>query len=134
MNFGRQDFARDVDASPIMTDAKFLYDAAANRSTTQGFSMFHRRTAVDVKMINPKLDDIFGKWMWTNTLQQVADGLTKTAVREKIVEVLNRLWGAASRSTIRAHVGTLFVRDLLEVNKFLVYRRERARHPEVQAL
>ena len=39
MNLSRQDLARDVGDPPIITDAKALYDAAANESAIKGLNV-----------------------------------------------------------------------------------------------
>ena len=69
---------REIGMSPVVTEAKALFDAARNMSVTQCLSAASKRTAID------------GQWYWTNTLQQVSDGLTKVQARQRLVEILRR--------------------------------------------
>ena len=66
--------------SPLITDAKALYDAAKSRSSGMGIN--EKRTAIEVLMVNERLAAMCGEWRWTNTHQQLANGLTKAAVRQ----------------------------------------------------
>ena len=45
-------------------------------------------------MINEKMTEILGTWKWTNTMQQLADGLTKLQARQNFAEILRRRWHA----------------------------------------
>ena len=42
---------REIGMSPVVTDAKALFDAARNMSVTQGLSAANKRTAIDVKIV-----------------------------------------------------------------------------------
>ena len=81
---------REIGMSPVVTDAKALFDAARNMSVTQGLSAAYKRTAIDVKNVCERMLRFDGQWYWTNTLQQVSDGLTKMQARQRLVEILFR--------------------------------------------
>ena len=81
---------REIGMSPVVTDAKALFDAARNMSVSQGLSAANKRTAIDVKIVCERMLRFDGQWYWTNTLQQVSDGLTKVQARERLVEILRR--------------------------------------------
>ena len=70
---------REIEMSPVVTDAKALFDAARNMSVTQGLSAANKRTAIDVKIVCERMSRFDGQWYWTNTLQQISDGLTSDA-------------------------------------------------------
>ena len=48
----------------------------------------NKRCAIDIKIINQRLAMMDGRLAWTNTLQQVADGLTRPGARQRMGEVL----------------------------------------------
>ena len=70
--------------SPLITDCKALYDAA--RSMSAGRGLQEKRTAIEVLMINEKMREINADWAWTDTHQQMADGLTKVGVRQQFAD------------------------------------------------
>ena len=74
--------------SPLITDCKALYDAA--RSMSAGRGLQEKRTAIEVLMINEKMHEINADWAWTDTHQQMADGLTKVSVRQQFADKLKR--------------------------------------------
>ena len=78
--------------SPCITDCKALYDAA--RSSSCGRGIAEKRTAIEVMMMNERMQFISVVWKWTNTTQQLADGLTKLAVRQTFAEMMRRRWHA----------------------------------------
>ena len=59
-------------------------------SVTRGLSAANKRTAIDVKIVCERMSRFDGQWYWTNTLQQVSDGLTKVQARQRLVENLRR--------------------------------------------
>ena len=67
-----------------------MFDAARNMSVTQGLSAANKRTAIDVKIVCERMSRFDGQWYWTNTLQQISDGLTKVQARQRLVEILRR--------------------------------------------
>ena len=81
---------REIEMSPVVTDVKALFEAARNMSATQGLSAANKRTAIDVKIVCERMSRFNGQWYWTNTLQQVSDGLTKVQARQRLVEILRR--------------------------------------------
>ena len=81
---------REIGMSPVVTDAKALFDAARNMSATQGLSAANKSTAIDVKIVCERMLRFNGQWYCTNTLQQVSDGLTKVQARQRLVEILRR--------------------------------------------
>ena len=75
--------------SPCITDCKALYDAANSQAAAGGLT--ERRTGIEIMQVNEKMRDFGGVWRWTNTNQQMADGLTKLGVRQPFVEKLRRM-------------------------------------------
>lgn len=67
---------------------KALFDAAKSVSSGRGLS--ERRTSIDIQMFNEKMKELHGVWRWTDTYQQLADGLTKLQVRQNFAEKLSR--------------------------------------------
>ena len=80
----------------MITDARVRYVAATNVAASQGLTIQNRCTALDVKLINQRLQVLAGLLLWTNTSQQLANGLTTTTARSKFIEVLRR--GAHARA------------------------------------
>ena len=74
--------------SPLITDAKSLYDAA--RSVSSGLRLSEKRTAIEVTIVRERLEALHGHWRWVNSAQQLADGLTKTTARDTFAEQLRR--------------------------------------------
>ena len=81
---------REIGMSPVVTDAKALFDAARNMSVTQGLSAANKRTAIDVKIVCERMSRFDGQWYWTDTLQQVIYGLTTVQARQRLVQILRR--------------------------------------------
>ena len=75
--------------SPVLTDAKALYDAS--RSQTSGLGISNRRTALEVTCLNERMRASLAYWSWVNGIQQFADGLTKTKSRQFFADVLRTL-------------------------------------------
>ena len=44
--------------------------------------------------MDERMTEIKGVWKWTNTMQQLADGLTKVQVRQNFAEIMRRRWHA----------------------------------------
>jgi hypothetical protein len=74
--------------SALVTDAKSLFDAS--KSMSSGLKLSEKRTAIEVAIVKQRLRAMDGTWRWVNSHQQLADGLTKTAAKEKFHEVLQR--------------------------------------------
>ena len=74
--------------SPLITDAKSLFDAA--RSVSSGLRLSEKRTAIEVTIVRERLEALGGHWRWVNSAQQLADGLTKPTSRENFAEQLRR--------------------------------------------
>ena len=74
--------------SPVITDSKGLFDAS--RSASSGLGISEKRTAIEVKIINERMDASCGYWAWTSAAQQVADGLTKVSSRQAPADLLRR--------------------------------------------
>ena len=81
---------REIGMSLVVTDAKALFYAARNMSATQGLSAANKRTAIDVTIVCERMSRFNGQWYWTNTLQQVSDGLTKVQARQRLVDNFRR--------------------------------------------
>ena len=73
---------RKLGASPVITDSKGLFDAS--RSASSGLGISEKRTAIEVKIINERMDASYSYWAWTSAAQQVADGLTKVYSRQAL--------------------------------------------------
>ena len=74
--------------SPLITDAKSLYDAA--QSVSSGLRLSEKRTAIEVTIVRERLEALHGHWRWVNSAQQLADGLTKPTARDIFAEQLRR--------------------------------------------
>ncbi|CAK0893704.1 unnamed protein product, partial [Prorocentrum cordatum] len=74
--------------NPCITDCKALHDAANSQAAAGNLT--ERRTGIEIWQINEKMREFGGVWRWTNTHQQMADGLTKLQVRQQFVEKLKR--------------------------------------------
>ena len=68
-------------ASPCITDARALYDAST--SSTPGMKLAEKRTAIEIKIAIQRLEACAGMMRWCNSEQQLADGVTKAAARQK---------------------------------------------------
>ena len=58
--------------SPVLTDAKSLFDAA--KSVTPGMKLSERRTAIEIAILRERVQALNGVWRWVNSAQQLADG------------------------------------------------------------
>ena len=74
--------------SPIITDAKSLYDAS--RSASAGLGLSEKRTAIELDAMMDRMKVFDGQLRWTSAFQQVADGMTKPRARQAMAEVLRR--------------------------------------------
>ena len=74
--------------SPLIFDAKSLYDAA--QSVSSGLRLSEKRTAIEVTIVRERLEVLHGHWRWVNSAQQLADGLTKPTARDTFAEQLRR--------------------------------------------
>ncbi|CAK0861054.1 unnamed protein product [Prorocentrum cordatum] len=83
------DMLQVLGRSPCITDCKALYDAAISQAPAGGLT--ERRTGIEIMQVNEKMKEFGGVWRWTNTHQQMADGLTKLQVRQQFVEKLRRM-------------------------------------------
>ena len=83
-----EETARWLGKSPVITDAKSLYDAA--RSVTSGLGLAEKRTALEADAMLDRLKFMDAELKWTSAFQQVADGLTKPRARQCMAETLRR--------------------------------------------
>ena len=74
--------------SPCITDCKALFDAARSASSAGGSQ--EKRTGIEIQQVAETMKEIGGIWRWTDTHQQMADGLTKVAVRQQFADKLRR--------------------------------------------
>ena len=74
--------------SPVVTDAKSLYDAL-ERSESSTWNLIERRTAMEVTAIRQRLEHGFICTGWVNSDRQMADGLTKTQSAWKLLEIMS---------------------------------------------
>ena len=86
--------------SPLVTDAKALYDSALKENPAP--SVNDKRTALEVNLINQRLRHLNGFWKWVSSERQIADGLTKLAARQLLADRLRR--AMLRLSTDKAHV------------------------------
>ncbi len=75
-------------SSPVLVDAKALYDAVL--SLAPGLKLSERRTAIEVAIMRERLQAMGGKLRWLNSSQQLADGLTKVQARDQMNYLLMR--------------------------------------------
>ena len=80
--------ARWTGNSPVITDAKSLYDAT--RSPAAGLSLAEKRTSLELSAVVDRVAFFGGDWRWTSAFQQLADGLTKGRARQAFAEALRR--------------------------------------------
>ena len=74
--------------SPVITDAKSLYDAL-ERSESSTRNLTERRTAIEVTAIRQRLEHGFIYTGWVNSDRQMADGLTKPQTAWKLLEIMS---------------------------------------------
>ena len=74
--------------SPVITDAKALYDAS--RSASAGLGLSEKRTAIELSILNERMEAICGVWKWVDNTKMFADGLTKLASRQDLADVLRK--------------------------------------------
>ena len=74
--------------SPVITDAKSLYDAS--RSASAGLGLSEKRTAIELDAMMDRMKVFNGQLQWTSAFQQVADGMTKPRARQAMAEILRR--------------------------------------------
>ena len=74
--------------SPVITDAKSLYDAL-ERSESSTRNLTERRTAIEVTAIRQRLEHGFVCTGWVNSDRQLADGLTKPQTAWKLLEIMS---------------------------------------------
>ena len=74
--------------SPLVTDAKSLFDAA--KSLSPSMKLSEKRTAIEVAIVRDRMNALLGKWMWVNSHQQISDGLTKPASRDSMAYIMKR--------------------------------------------
>ena len=84
--------SRVLGRSPCVTDCKALYDSGISSSCGRGIN--EKRTAIEVMTVTERMHEFGGLWRWTNTDQQLADGLTKISSRQRFAQVLRRAWHA----------------------------------------
>ena len=74
--------------SPLITDAKSLYDALG-RSESSTQNLTERRTAIEVTAIRQRLEHGFIYTGWVNIDTEMADGLTKPQAAWKLLEIMS---------------------------------------------
>ena len=85
---GNEEVMKWLGASPCVTDARALYDAST--SSTPGMKLAEKRTAIEIKIAMQRLTACAGMMRWCNSEQQLADGVTKAAARQKFAMELKR--------------------------------------------
>ena len=79
-------FLEKKQKSPVITDAKSLYDALErSESSTRN----ERRAAIEVTAIRQGLEHGFIYTGWVNSDRQMADGLTKPQAVWKLLEIMS---------------------------------------------
>ena len=94
--------------SPVITDAKSLYDAL-ERSESSTRNLTERRTAMEVTAIRQRLEHGFKNTGWVNSDSQMADGLTKLQATWKLLEIMSAgkwkiVWDATFQSARKLKV------------------------------
>ena len=79
---------KKVGTSPVLVDAKALFDAML--SLAPGLKLSEKRTAIEVAIMRDRLQAMGGKLKWLNSSQQLADGLTKVQARDQMNYLLMR--------------------------------------------
>ena len=74
--------------SAVITDAKALFDSTT--SVTSGLKLSERRTAIEICILRERLEASGSTVRWCNSLQQLADGLTKGSSKDTLAHVLSR--------------------------------------------
>ena len=69
-----------------MTDARALYDAS--RSHSAGLGLSEKRTAIELSILNERMEAIAAVWKWVDNTKQLADGLTKLQSRQVLADIL----------------------------------------------
>lgn len=77
-----EDTMKKIGSSPVLVDAKALYDAVL--SLAPGLKLSEKRTAIEVAIMRDRLQAMDGKLRWLNSSQQLADGLTKVQARDQM--------------------------------------------------
>ena len=70
--------------SAVITDAKALFDSTT--AVTSGLKLSERRTAIEICILRERLEASLSKVKWCNSLQQLADGLTKGAAKDHLAQ------------------------------------------------
>ena len=83
-----EDTMKKIGSSPVLVDAKALYDAVL--SLAPGLKLSEKRTAIEVAIMRDRLQAMDGKMKWLNSSQQLADGLTKVQARDQMNYLLAR--------------------------------------------
>ena len=94
--------------SPVITDAKSLYDAL-ERSESSTRNLTERRTAIEVTAIRQRLEHGFICTGWVNSDRQMTDGLTKPQAAWKLLEIMSAgkwkiVWDATFQSARKLKV------------------------------
>ena len=84
----KDDTLRLFGETPLITDAKSLFDTA--KSVSSGLRLAEKRTAIEVAIVRERMEAMAGYCKWVNSAQQLADGLTKPAARDNFVTQLKR--------------------------------------------
>lgn len=74
--------------SPVITDAKALYDSAG--SVTPGLKLSEQRTAIEICILRERMQAVLGQFRWVNSMQQFADGLTKPSAKDALAHTSSR--------------------------------------------
>ena len=82
------DALRKFGSSPLATDVKALFDAAQAKAS--GFRLSERRTAIEVAIVRPRMEALLGRWFWVNSLQTIADALTRPTAKDSFLQILAR--------------------------------------------
>ena len=75
--------------SAVVCDAKNLYDAVT-RIVSSGLHLEEKRLSLEVLSIKERCEGINSQLKWTDSDQQMADGLTKLFTVDKLLEMLKR--------------------------------------------
>ena len=77
---------KEMGESVVVTDARALYDAS--RSASAGLGLQEKRTAIELSILNERMEAIGAVWKWVDNTKQLADGLTKLQSRQVLADIL----------------------------------------------
>lgn len=82
---GNDETLRLFGETPLITNAKNIFDAAKSISSAYVLRLAQKRTAIEVAIVCERLEAMAGFWRWVSSAQQqLADGLNKPSARDAL--------------------------------------------------